>query len=216
MSGTKKTSEENYAAELCEEKGIDAKMYGKIDRFLGISWRSGAFWRIAKAVTAAVPFLTAGIITLRAAMMSDMGAWALAAALMLAAAGLISGAAVIYALTRLYDHRPEHIKALLESDGTERVYNDLINAVKVRGTQLYAGSIYVFVRGADICRIKDLREVTMTNTGDRDEPRAQVRFEDEFGGGMLLVANLTGVMHKTRLAQLKKASDIVEELKNGG
>ena len=192
--------------------GREAEMYRKIDRFFRISWRFGGLGVWTKALLFAAPFIIISVILLIYIFTEKIGGWALAAVVLLILAGVGSGFAIIYALTHLSRHEYDHIKALIENDGIEKVYDDLINAKKIKGSRIYAGSTYFFGRGADLCRIGDIEEVYLHS--ERSYYCVNVRAMDEFSGTALTFCTVYELTDKSRYAKVNKVREVIMAIKD--
>lgn len=192
--------------------GTEADMYKKIDSFLRITLRFSRFFVWLKALLFGAAFIIMSVIFL-----INIDPKKVSGGAMIFLALFLIGISVPgFIIIRLITHMPrseyDHIKALIEKEGIEKVYEDLTTAIKLKGSQIYAGSTYLFGKGVDFCRISDIEQVYLHS--HRSGYSVNVRAKDEFGGAVLPYCSACGLTEKSCESTADNVREIIMGLKN--
>lgn len=95
----------------------------------------------------------------------------------------------------------KRVNALIDADGMQELYDDLMRAKSIPGTTAYTGGKYLFLRGDAVMRIADIKRFYIYESEGSDrhaEYHAAVEIEDEAGRDHFLLKELAGTKDERR------------------
>lgn len=189
--------------------GREAEMYRAIDEFLGLSKRYSPQAVRRKRIIGVV----AGIIGTMASMLFML---VTSMVLLFLISVLISGWLVVY-FAFSYGKKPfpdvERVNSIIERDGLENVYNDLVHAKHIDFTYIHVGDEYLFKRGKVMCRIKNIARTYIRVVSDDDSTSyyASIEAYDETGKLNIDIKQLTEFTSKNRQRTFEELVKPIEE-----
>lgn len=101
-------------------------------------------------------------------------------------------------------------KGIIEKDGLDAVYGDLVEAEPVEGTNIYVGRKYLFLKGQWVMRLADIKALELHDYRSKENRfiTARAEFGDEFGSGSIELMRLPENEYKKQ-AMFKKISDSI-------
>lgn len=189
--------------------GREAEMYREIDEFLALSKRySPQAVRRKRIIGVVVGFVGA------MASVAFMQATSLVFFFLIVAL-IMGGLGVFFAFSYGKTPFPDvvRVNSIIDRDGLENVYNDLVHAKHIDFTYIHVGDEYLFKRGKVMCRIKNIARTYIRVVSDDDSTSyyASIEAYDETGKLNIDIKQLTEFTSKNRQRTFEELVKPIEE-----
>ena len=189
--------------------GREAEMYRAIDEFLALSKRYSPQAVRRKRIIGVVVGFIGAIASLLFMLATSMVLFFLIMAL------ITGGLGVYFAFSYGKTPFPDVLRTntIIEADGLENVYNDLMHVNCISNTAIYVGDEYIFKKNRVVLRIRDVERtyIRVESSDDGTSYYAAVEVFDEIGRLSIDIKPLSGITRNKRQQKFEELVQPIEE-----
>ncbi len=173
-----------------DKLGADADKYREIDKFLRLTERFGGK-SAAKSRTISLVIALAGAAVCVGIALLFGQTKAYVGAAVFVVIGIVFG----FVLNGGKSSEMERAKSIINSDGVQAVYDDLMHCTRIERSDVFIGSRYLFRQGKFMFRMSDVKKcyISTETSGDDTEYYCEADISDEIGSETFELRKLSAI-----------------------